>query len=441
MTEAQTSESMSPGLLKVAERARRDPQAQFNSLAHLIDMEALRRAFHGQRANAAPGVDGVTKAQYEQHLEANLQDLHERLRSKRWRHQTLRRTHIPKDDKGGKTRPIGISCFEYKVVQKALTEVLTTVYEQDFRDCSYAYRAGRSPHDALRVLDRVAMNREVNWVLAGDIDSFFDRVDRKKLMAFLQERVPDGSITRLVGKCLHVGVLDGEEFTMPEEGTAQGSCLSPLLGNLYLHYVLDAWFEDEIKVCLRGKATLLRFADDLIIGFEHREDAERVLEVLGKRLAKYGLTLNPEKTRLIPFARPSRSQLKGKGPGTFPFLGFTWFWYRSRTGTWVLGCRTRRDRLQRFLWRLHRWCKKNRHLSIREQHVGLVRRVRGHINYYGVSGNGHSVERVVTEAAKMWQKWLNRRSQRSRFTWERFLDLLRDFPLPAPEIKVKIWGG
>ena len=188
-------------------------------------------------------------------------------------------------------------------------------------------------------------------------------------------------------------------------------------------------------------STLLRFADDPIIGFEHREDAERVLEVLGKRLAKYGLTLQPEKTRLIPFSRPSRPQLKGKGPGTFAFLGFTWFWYRSRTGTWVLGCRTRSDRLRRFLWRLNRWCKQNRHLPIREQHIGLVQRVRGHINYYGVSGNGHSVERVVTEAEQMWQKWLNRRSQRSRFTWERFLDFLRDFPLPAPEIKVKIWGG
>jgi len=440
MTEAQTSESMSPALLKVAERARRDSQAPFHSLAHLIDVEALRRAFHRQRARAAPGVDGVTKEQYGQNLEANLQDLHQRLRTKRWRHQTLRRTHIPKDGKGCTTRPIGISCFEDKIVQRALTEVLTAVYEQDFRDCSYAYRKGRSAHDALRVLDRVAMNREVNWVLEADIASFFDQLDRKKLVAFLQERIPDGSITRLVGKCLHVGVLDGEEFTMPEEGTAQGSCLSPLLGNLYLHYVLDAWFEDEIKAHLRGKATLLRFSDDFIIGFEHREDAERVMAVLGKRLAKYGLTLQAEKTRLIPFARPSRSQRTGKGPATFPFLGFTWYWYRSRTGLWVLGCRTRRDRLRRFLWRLHRWCKKNRHLPIREQHVGLVQRVRGHINYYGVSGNGHSVERVVSEAHRMWHKWLNRRSQRSRFTWERFQDFLRDFPLPKPEIKVKIWG-
>jgi hypothetical protein len=237
-----------------------------------------------------------------------------------------------------------------------------------------------------------------------------------------------------------VGVLDGEEFTMPEEGTAQGSCLSPLLGNLYLHYVLDAWFENEIKSLLQGSAKLLRFADDFIIGFERHEDAERVMKVLGKRLAKYGLTLQPEKTRLVPFMRPSRSQTSGKGPGTFTFLGMTWYWCRSRKGNWVPRCRTRHDRLRRFVRRLHRWCKKHRHEPVADQHAGIVRRVSGHINYYGVNGNGHCVRRVVSEARRMWRYWLNRRSQRSRFTWERYEDLLKSFPLPRPTVKVSIWG-
>ncbi len=227
MTDALTSGSMSPGLLEVAERARREPQAKFHSLAHLIDVEALRRAFGKQKPNAAVGVDGVTKEQYGQDLERNLQDLHRRLRTKRWRHQPIRRVHIPKDGKGTKTRPIGISCFEDKIVQEALREVLAAVYEQDFRDCSYGYRPGRSAHDALRVLNRVVMNGEAKVILEADITSYFDSLDRSKLMEFLQERIPDGSIIRLVGKCLHVGVLDGAEFSTPDRGTAQGSCITP----------------------------------------------------------------------------------------------------------------------------------------------------------------------------------------------------------------------
>lgn len=439
MTDASTSESMSPGLLRVAERARREPHARFHSLAHLIDVEALRRAFHAQDAQAAPGVDGVTKAQYGEQLETNLQDLHRRLRSKRWRHQPLRRVHIPKDGQG--TRPIGISCFEDKLVQRALTEVLSAVFEQDFRDCSYGYRPGRSAHDALRELDRGAMQGEIRVILEADIQSFFDSLSRDRLREFLQARVPDGSITRLVGKCLNVGVLDGAEYHMPEEGTTQGSSLSPLLGNLYLHHVLDTWFEDEIRPQLRGRATLLRFADDFIIGFEDPQDAERVMQVLGKRMAKYGLTLQPEKTRLIPFARPPRSQQQGKGPGSFTFLGFTCHWGRSRAGTWVLRYKTSSSRLRRTVTRLHRWCRTHRHLKVREQHAGLVKRINGHLNYYGVNGNAESLARVVRQVERSWHKWLNRRSQRSRLNLERYRDMLRVYPLPRPRIRVRIWGA
>lgn len=438
MTDASTSGSMSPGLLEVAERARREPHGQFHSLAHLIDVDALRRAYHRQRPDAAVGIDGVSKESYGQHLEANLRALHQKLCSKQWRHQPIQRVHIPKDDKG-KTRPIGISCFEDKIVQDVLREVLSAVYEQDFRTCSYGFRPRRSAHDALRALNRVVMNGEANWILEADIASYFDSIDHRMLLEMLSERVPDGSIKRLVGKCLHVGVLDGVELTTPEEGTAQGSALSPLLGNLYLHHVLDRWFEDDIRPRLRGQAEVIRYADDFVIGFQLQEDAERVMEVLGKRLAKYGLSLQPEKTRLIPFTRPPETQLKGKGPGSFDFLGFRWYWRRARTGTWVLASKTRPERLAKSIRAVYLWCKKFRHKPLPEQHAALRLRVQGHINYFGISGNGRSVARFVTEVRKAWHKWLARRGQRRPQTWARFLLMLETYPLPKPKIVGSIW--
>ncbi|MGH7429557.1 MAG: reverse transcriptase domain-containing protein, partial [Candidatus Methylomirabilaceae bacterium] len=324
MSDASISENMSPGLLKVVERAQREPGGRVHSLAHLIDVPALERSFHRLRKDAAVGVDGVTKEEYGRALGANLADLHERLKSKQYRHRPLRRGRVPKGR--GQWRPIGISAFEDKIVQDAVREVLEAVYEQDFLDCSYGFRPKRSAHDAIRALDRAVHRGKVRWILEADIASFFDSLDRSKLKEMLQVRIADGSLLRLIGKCLHVGVLDGAEYSEPERGTTQGSGLSPLLGNVYLHYVLDGWFEREVKPRLRGEATLIRYADDFVIGFEHLDDAKRVEAVLGKRLECYGLTLHPDKTRLIAFARPSASQRGGKGPNTFDFLGFTFYW-------------------------------------------------------------------------------------------------------------------
>ena len=251
---------MSPQLRKVAERAKQEPDGQFHALAHHIDELALARAYYRQREDAAVGVDGITKEDYGQNLVGNLQDLLERLKTKRYRHQPIRRVHIPKDN--GKTRPLGISAFEDKIVQDAVREVLQAVYEQDFLDCSYGFRPGRSAHDAVRALHRVADRGVMNWVLEADMVSFFDSVDRTALRKMLQERVADGSLLRLVSKCLHVGVLDGEEYSTPDTGTAQGSILSPLLGNIYLHDVLDLWFTQEVQPRLRGQACRIRYADD-----------------------------------------------------------------------------------------------------------------------------------------------------------------------------------
>ena len=439
MSNASTLGGMSPELLRVVGRAQREPEGRFHSLAHLIDGPALERAYHRMRKDAAVGVDGVTKEQYGQDLEANLQDLHERMKAKRYRHQPIRRVHIPKE--GGKTRPIGVSAFEDKLVQDAVREVLEAIYEQDFLDCSYGFRPGRSAHEAIRTLDRIVHRGEVSWILEADIVSFFDSLDRKKLKEMLEVRVADGSLLRLIGKCLHVGVLEGVELSTSETGTAQGSVLSPLLGNVYLHHVLDLWFEQEVKPRLRGRATLIRYCDDFIIGFEQEEDARRVMEVLGKRLGRFELALHPDKTRLLPFRRPPAGQKGGKGPATFDFLGFTLYWGRTRKGGWGMFCKTRSASLRRIIGSVYDWCRRHRHSSVKDQHAALTRRIQGHFNYFGVSGNFRSLLLVIEQAKRSWYKWLCRRSQRKRLTWERFADLLRDFPLPRPRIMVRIWGS
>jgi RNA-directed DNA polymerase len=438
MPNASTLEAMSPGLVKVVERAQREPEGRFHALAHLIDVPALERAYRRQRADAAVGVDGVTKEQYGRELEANLQSLHARLKAQRYRHQPIRRVHIPKGQ--GKTRPIGISAFEDKLVQDAVREVLEAIYEQDFLRGSYGFRPGRSAHDAVRRLDQIVHRGEVRWIFEADIVSFFDSLDRTELKKMLEVRVADGALLRLIGKCLHVGVLDGEAYGEPELGTVQGSVLSPLLGNVYLHYVLDLWFETEVKPRLGGKATLIRYCDDFIIGFEREDDARRVLAVLGKRLGRFGLILHPDKTRLLPFGRPPQEQHSGKGLATFDFLGFTFYWARSRQGHWGMWCKTRRASLRRAKTAIYDWCRRHRHQPIEAQHAALGQRLRGHYNYCGVSGNFRSVLRVVEATKRAWYKWLCRRSQRKRLNWKRFVDLLRQFPLPRPRIVVRIWG-
>jgi hypothetical protein len=256
----------------------------------------------------------------------------------------------------------------------------------------------------------------------------------------LEIRVADGSLLRLIGKCLHVGVLEGVELSTSESGTAQGSVLSPLLGNVYLHYVLDLWFEQEVKPRLRGRATLIRYCDDFIIGFEREDDARRVMAILGKRLGRFGLTLHPDKTRLLPFRRPPAGQKGSKGSATFDFLGFTLYWARSRKGRWGMFCKTRSASLRRIIQSVYAWCRCHRHLSVKAQHAALTRRIQGHFNYFGVSGNFRSLLLVIEQAKRIWYKWLCRRSQRKRLTWERFEDLLRDFSLPKPRITVRIWG-
>lgn len=426
----------SPELLKVVERAK-DPEFTFLALAHLLDEDALTCAYHRLRSDAAVGMDGITKEQYGHDLERNIRDLHDRLRTKRWRHKPIRRIHIPKDN--GTSRPIGISSTEDKIVQEALRELLEAVYEPIFHDCSYGFRRGRSAHDALRSLHRMLFRGEVSWLLEIDVESFFDSIDRKMLVEMLQDRVVDGSLLRLIGKCLHVGIFDGDEYSEPDDGTVQGSVLSPVLGNIYLHHVLDGWFERDVVPRIRGRARLIRYADDAVIGFENEADAWKVLEALRKRFERYGLRLHPEKTRVVPFGRPGRTRTKGKASATFDFLGFTHHWCRARSGRWRPGVRTRTARLRRFIATVADWCRGHRHQPVKEQHAALTRRIAGHFNYFGVNGNGRCLQHVLRACTVVWFKWLNRRSQRASKTWTEFHALLQRHPLPRASVRVQIW--
>jgi group II intron reverse transcriptase/maturase len=439
MEEAETSKNMSTGLMRVMERARQNPSGKMRSLAHHIDVEALERSFHRIRRSAAVGVDGVTKEAYGENLEDNLADLHSRLKGMKYRHQPIRRSHLPKG--GGKTRPIGISTTEDKVVQGALGELLGVIYEQEFLDCSYGFRPGRSAHDALKELNRSIRYGEADWILKTDVAAFFDSMDRPVLRGMLEERIEDKSLMRLIGKCIHVGVLDGAEFQTPEVGTAQGSILSPLLGNIYLHHVIDRWYENEVKPRMQGRSCLVRYADDLLFGFEAREDAERVMRVLAKRLSRYGLRLSADKTELLNFRRPSSGQQGGKGPSVFDFLGFTHYWRRSRKGRWFPAWKTRKKSLQKAVREYQSWCKANRHLSIPEQHAALTRRIRGHFNYFGVNGNHRSLSMLRDKVERSWFRWLRRRSQRTRMTWERFKAILKALPLPPVKVYRNLWAA
>lgn len=430
------AENKSPELLKVMERAK-DPTFTFRALAHHLNEEALTRAYHRIRSNAAVGIDGITKEQYGQDLERNIRGLRERLRTKRWRHQPIRRIHIPKET--GKSRPIGISTTEDKVVQEALRELLEVIYEPMFHEGSYGFRRGRSAHDALRSLNGMLFRGEVSWFLEIDVESFFDSIDRTMLLGMIQERVADGSLRRLIGKCLHVGVFDGEQYEEPEEGTVQGSVLSPVLGNIYLHHVLDQWFERDVVPRLRGQARLIRYADDALIGFSQEVDARKVLEALKRRFERYGLRLHPEKTRIVPFTRPDRTRNKGKAMATFDFLGFTHHWRRARSGRWMPWVRTRTARLRRFIRTIAAWCRSHRHLPVSEQHAALTQRIAGHFNYFGVNGNVPCLRHVLRACMVVWHKWLNRRSQRASKNWDAFNDMLRQYPLPKASVRVQFW--
>ena len=407
----------------------------FTSLNHHIDLIWLYEAYRRTRKDGAAGVDGQTADAYAEHLEENLQDLLDRAKSGHYRAPAVKRAHIPKGD-GTSTRPIGVPTFEDKVLQRAVAMVLEPIYEQDFLDCSYGFRPGRSAHQALQVWRGELMRLGGGWVIELDVERFFDTLDKAQLRAFVRRRVSDGVLLRLIGKWLNAGVLEDGAVWYPEAGTPQGGVISPLLANIFLHEVLDVWFEQDIKPRLTGRAVLIRYADDAVLGFSREEDARRVLAVLPKRFGKHGLSLHPEKTRLIDFRAP-----RGGGPSgpseaprrrTFDLLGFTHYWAKSRRGYWVIKQKTAADRLSRAITRIGRWCREHRHAPVNEQRETLVQKLRGHYGYYGITGNSYGLSRFLSEVKRRWNYWLNRRSDRGGWTWARFARYLRAHPLPPP---------
>jgi RNA-directed DNA polymerase len=413
-----TKQQLIASLAKVEKRA-------LTTLAHHIDIEWLKEAVQLTRKDGAPGIDGVTAQQYERQLEENLRSLLNRAKSGEYRAPAVRRVFIPKGD--GSKRPIGIPTFEDKVLQRAVHMVLEPIYEQEFHDCSYGFRPGRSAHQALHALRSQMMEMRGGWVLEVDIKSFFDTLDHRQLQQLVRRRVGDGVLLRLIGKWLNAGVQYAGDFSRPDAGTPQGGVISPLLANIYLHEVLDEWVEKEVKPRLEGRVFLVRYADDFVMSFEREVDARRVMDVLPKRFGKYGLTLHPEKTRLLRYEKPCDDG--GEPPESFDFLGLTHFWAKSRKGWWVIKQKTATRRLSRTLNHVRHWCRLNRHRPLKEQHQHLCRVVRGHCNYYGVVGNSPSLARFRHEVQKAWHKWLSRRSQRG-MSWERFNELLRHFALP-----------
>lgn len=423
-------------LRRIAEKAKQEPDLQFRSLAHLLTVEMLREAYGWLRKDASAGIDGVTAKEYEPDLERNLRDLHRRLREGRYRAQPVRRVYIEKED--GKKRPLGVPVLEDKVVQRAALVVLEAIYEQDFLDCSYGFRPGRSAHDALDEVNRVIGGKRVNYVLDADIKGYFDNIVRRHLMDFIRRRVVDGSFLRLLGKWLHVGVVDEGRLLPTSKGTPQGAVISPWMANVYLHYVLDLWLERDVKSRMAGEVYLIRYADDFIVCFQYREDAERFLCVLRKRFAKYGLELSDEKTRLLRFGRFAERDSRGRGggkPPTFDFLGFTHYCGKSRNGKFQVKVRTMRKRKSRTLKRIAAWCRAHRHLPVRAQQRALNCRLKGHYSYYGRRSNFDCLRQVHHLVGRIWQKWLRRRSGRRRLSWTAFNRLLRRYPLLPPRLK------
>ena len=435
-------DSISPKQQRIAELARQMPDTALHSLSHHIDQDWMHEAFRRTRKDGARGVDGQSGTEYAANLEANLEALLTRAKTGDYRAPPVRRVHIPKGK--GKTRPLGIPTFEDKVLQRAAVMALEPVYEQDFLPCSYGFRPGRSAHQALDALWKGLMRMDGGWVLDVDIRGFFDALDHRHLQRILRQRVTDGVLVRLVGKWLNAGVMEDGALRRPKTGAPQGGVISPLLSNIYLHEVVDVWFESMVKPRLRGHGFLIRYADDFVLCFEQEEDARRVMEVLPKRLGKYGLDLHPDKTRLVRFERPPRPRgpkppRREDRPETFDLLGFTHYWGLSREKRWIIKRKTAKDRFARTVRAIAEWCRRNRCVPIRDQHAILSRKLHGHYAYFGITGNGEALVRLRYEVVRIWRKWLSRRSQRAWLSVEKFGALMRRYPLPAARVVNSIY--
>ena len=431
----QRREDLQHALGRIRQAARNDRKAQFTALwHHIYDLDRLREAYFGLKRNAAPGVDRVTWQSYGQHLEATLRVLSQRLRPGAYRAKPVKRTYIPKSD--GRPRPLGVTALEDKIVQRATVEVLNAVYETDFVGFSYGFRPGRSQHMALDALAVGIESKRVSWVLDADIRGFFDAIDHQWLMKFVEHRIADKRVVRHIKKWLNAGVLEDGKRTHQQEGTPQGASISPLLANIYLHYVFDLWANQWRRRRAKGEVIIVRYADDFVVGFEHKSDAEQFRKELGERLAKFNLELHPEKTRLIEFGRfaATNRERRGEGkPETFNFLGFTHSCGETRKGWYTVLRQTMKKRMRAKLGEVKRWLRENLHAPVPEVGAHLKRMLIGHYQYYGVPRNGRGMGSFREAVLWLWYRSLRRRSQKTKLTWERMNRLCSRY-LPHPRI-------
>jgi group II intron reverse transcriptase/maturase len=430
----QTRGHVTQALDRVRQAARLREKERFTALLHHVDVDRLRQAFFALKREAAPGVDGVTWADYACDLELRLEDLHGRVHRGAYRPQPSRRTYIPKAD--GRQRPLAIAALEDKIVQGATVMVLNAIYEGDFIGFSYGFRPGRGPHDALDALSVAISTRKVNWILDADVANFFGSVNQDQLVLFLEHRIGDKRIIRLIRKWLRAGILEDGVVTVDDRGTGQGSVISPLLANIYLHYVFDLWADRWRRREAQGDVVIVRYADDLVVGFEREDEARRFLDAMRERFEAFDLSLHPDKTRLIEFGRYAAERRVARGlgkPETFNFLGFTFYCGVSRRGRFLLKRKTRRDRMRAKLKEIKAELRRRMHQPIPSQGLWLRQVVAGHFCYYAVPTNIKSLQAFLRRVTILWWRTLQRRSQRGDFLWDRMVKLAAD-RLPAPRI-------
>lgn len=426
-----SSLTVSTKLAWIAKQSEHNAAMVFTTLAHHMDEDFLTEAFYQLKKDAAAGIDEMTATEYGVNLGERIADLHRRLVTGQYRAQPARRVWIPKGDGG--QRPLAILVLEDKIVQRAVAMLLEAIYEPHFYDYSFGFRRHFSALGAIIYVRHQCLKLGINWIIDADIRKFFDTISWEQLRTILQKRMNDGAILRLIGMWLHVGVLEEGQVVNQEVGTPQGAPVSPILANIFLHIVLDEWFAKQVRPRMGGNCFLARYADDFVMGFSVKKDAERVYRVLPKRFERFGLSIHPEKSRMVQFSRPYWK--RGKGPGSFAFLGFTHYWAKTRSGGWTIKRKTQGKRLSRFLSGIGDWCKEHLHEPLAEQHRSLSAKLRGHYQYYGVRGNYKMLEVAYEHTRVMWKKWLRRRNSMNRMSWERFAEQVEQtLALPLPRI-------
>lgn len=424
-----------PKLALISEKARREPKFQFTSLAHLLDERFLKECYFSLGRDRASGVDGVSWKEYGEQLDENLKNLVTRMKARRYKPQPARRVYIPKNEH--EKRPLGLPALEDKIVQKGVSRILETIYEADFLDCSYGFRPNRNCHQALKAVNETIMSRPINHIIEADIKGFFDNVSHEWMMKFLAVRIKDPSLLLLIRRFLKAGYCEADKIVATEQGTPQGGNLSPALSNIFLHYVLDLWFEKKIKPQTRGQAHMVRYADDFICMVQYADDAQYIERALRERFAKFELELHTEKTRTISFGRYERENAgrQSRKANTFNFLGFTHYCDKSRKGCFKVGRKTSQKKFRAKCKEMNIWLGDIRNcMKAKEWWPVLQAKLRGHYQYYGVSGNMRSLQNFYDLTQRMVYKWLNRRSERKSFSWEKFVKYLEHYPLPRPKI-------